>query len=72
MIRLIVRAKDAGAAAHVGGPVDIDYRTFDVEAPALEAFLRGADPTAYTHRHVVGVEVLPIPTPTQEPGHERN
>lgn len=62
MLRVIVRAKDASAAAHVGGPVDVEYRTFDVDAYGLEAFLRGADPTAYTHRQVVGVELLPLPT----------
>ena len=63
MIRIIVRAKDAGAAAHVGGPVDVTHATFDVEAPTLEAFLRAKDGDPYCHREIVGAEVLP-PTPT--------
>lgn len=66
MIRVLVRTNDNGAAVHVGGPVNISYRTFDVVAPALEAFLREYEAPTYTHREVVGVELLSIPTPTQE------
>lgn len=40
MLRVIVRTSDTGAAAHVGGPVEVSVRTFDIEAADLEQFLR--------------------------------
>ena len=58
MIRIVVQVADAGMAAHVGGPVQTWCKTFDVEAPELEAFL-GKDPNnTYREKHVVGVEVV--------------
>jgi hypothetical protein len=56
VIRIIVRSSDCGAAANVGGPVYTDYRTFDVDIPELEEFLR--EQRTYLVREVVGVEVL--------------
>jgi len=67
VIRLIVRTNDFGAAANVGGPVNVTFQTFDVGAPILEAFLRAKDGDLYCRREVVGVEVLCHP---QELGDE--
>lgn len=63
MIRIIVQRTDAGTAAHVGGPVMTTYRTFDIDHPALEEFLRGGD--SLDVREVVGSEI-----PTTEPRHD--
>lgn len=61
-IRIIVRTDDAAMACNVGGTVLSEFRTFDVELPELEAFLRGqpvAHPsTKYDHRQVIGVEIV--------------
>jgi hypothetical protein len=54
VIRVICRETDINDAAHVGGPVHVTYRTFDVELPEVEAFLREA--TEWQIRDVVGVE----------------
>jgi hypothetical protein len=56
MIRIIVRTSDCGAAAHVGGPVDLSFKTFDVSIPELEQFL--SEKRDYSAREVVGVEVI--------------
>lgn len=58
-LRLIVRTDDAGMAAHVGGDVLTRWRTFEIEAPELELFLRAERDTSLCHRQVVGVELLP-------------
>jgi hypothetical protein len=56
MIRITVRTDDAGMVAAVGGgAVLTQYKSFDVEAPALEAFLRVND--NYTQRQIVSYEV---------------
>jgi hypothetical protein len=58
-IRVIVQTCDAGMAANVGGSVMTTYRTFDVEAPELEAFLRGDLPSRdYSFRQVSGWELI--------------
>jgi len=64
MLRVVVETCDAGMAANVGGRVDCSVRTFDIEAPELEAYLReftdaGKQGQMYWHRRAVGVEVLP-------------
>ena len=70
MLRVVVETCDAGMAAHVGGSVEKQVRTFDIDVPELDAFLReytkaveaakDADTGGlYWHRQVVGVEVLP-------------
>lgn len=57
MLRLIVRTDDAGMAVNVGGSVLVQYRTFDVDLPEVEAFLGRVGNLA--HRQVVGVELVP-------------
>ena len=58
MIRVVVQTCDAGMAANVGGSVHSSIRTFDVEAPELERWLR-QDSGVYVHRQVTGVECIP-------------
>jgi hypothetical protein len=57
MIRIIVQTDDASMAANVGGNVLTTMRTFDVELPELEEFLRGAD-KKYMHRQAIGIELI--------------
>jgi hypothetical protein len=61
VIRIIVRTDDAAMAANVGGNVQTDYRTFDVDAPAVEAFLAEVKGKNLLY---VGVEVL-LTTPAE-------
>lgn len=56
-VRIIVQQTNAAAAAHVGGPITTEYRTFDVEAPELVAIMRSSL-DQFCHRSIVGVEVL--------------
>lgn len=55
MIRIIVCNADHNVAAHVGGPVHVQYRTFEIDAPEVERYLASAP--QYIERSVVGVEV---------------
>ena len=55
-LRVIVRSVDEGAAAHIGGPVDVDYKTFLIVAPSVEEFLRSN--SQWLKRRVVGVEIV--------------
>jgi hypothetical protein len=59
MLRIIVRTVNTSAAAHVGGPVEIQHTTFDIEAPEVEKFLLEPKQQGwqYAGRDVVGVEV---------------
>ncbi|MGY3588061.1 hypothetical protein [Bradyrhizobium sp. USDA 4350] len=59
-LRIIVRTDNAVQAAHVGGAVDTRYRTFDVDLPEIEAFLRdgGISENSFLIRQVVGVEIV--------------
>ena len=59
MIRVIVQTDNAGMAANVGGNVHTSLRSFDVDMPELEAFLR-EDQGTYGHRQVIGVEVRDV------------
>lgn len=61
MLRIVVRTDNAGMAANVGGAVHTEYRTFDVDLPEIEEFLRepGAKRMTYTQRQVVGIELKP-------------
>lgn len=61
MIRLICTEVDAGAAANVGGPVNVYHKTFDAELPELEAWLREPKKMSwsYTDRMFTGIELLP-------------
>lgn len=56
-IRIIVTTTDAGAAANVGGPVHVTHKTFDVEAPEVEAFV-AEKMRPFQYRSIVGVEVI--------------
>jgi hypothetical protein len=65
-LRIIVRTDDAGMASNVGGSVLSEFKTFDIDAPELEAFLReytgrSKTGTCFWHRQVIGVDVLPAP-----------
>lgn len=62
-IRIIAVEHNYGAAANVGGPSHVTHKTFDVEAPELEAFLKPRPGDSYSERSVVGVEVLKEQTP---------
>jgi hypothetical protein len=57
VIRVVVETCDAGMAANVGGSVHREIRTFDIEATALEAFLREPG-HSLQHRQVIGVEII--------------
>lgn len=60
-LRLIVRSVSKGAAANIGGPVETEHRTFDVEATKeVEDYL--LEPIHmndhWTSREIIGVEVI--------------
>jgi hypothetical protein len=59
-LRIIVCDVDSGYACNVGGPVAVNYRTFDIDAPEVEAFLREPSEKkwSYSQRTISGVEVL--------------
>lgn len=69
MIRVTVQTSDAGMAANVGGHVQVEFKSFDISAPDLEAHLREYSEakkrkqSLYWQRCVIGVEVLPIANP---------
>jgi hypothetical protein len=52
MIQIIVQQDDAGMAANVGGHVLTTHRTFTIDAPELEAYLK--ENINYTHRQIIG------------------
>jgi hypothetical protein len=61
MIRVIVATADACMAANVGGPVHVDYRSFEIDAPELEAFLAEQEQwkkDGLCQRSIVGVEAM--------------
>jgi len=58
VIRLICRESDVGAAANVCGPVNVTYKTFDLDLPEVEAWLRKTE--MYIAREMVAAELLPI------------
>lgn len=56
-LQVIVRDDDAGMAAHVDGAVvKTHWKTFVIDAPELEAFLKQELPSLI-QRQVVGVEI---------------
>lgn len=57
MIRVVVETCDAGMAANVGGSVHRSVRSFDIEAPEVEAFL-AEEMHSLSHRQVIGVEII--------------
>lgn len=56
-LRVIITTSDATAAAHVGGPVNVTHKTFDIEAPEVEAFMRESM-SEFCNRVLVGVEII--------------
>lgn len=60
MIRLIVREDNCGMAANVGGDIHTTYKTFDVQLPELEAYLR--EKATWAERRLVGAELLETDT----------
>lgn len=59
MIRILVRSDYAGMAVNVVGSVHTEHKTFDVEIPELEKYLRESNGT-YSHANVIGVELLEV------------
>jgi hypothetical protein len=68
VIRIIVQTDDAQMAANVGGHVHTEHRTFDVDLPELEAFLREPHDQkwTYAHRQVIGVQLCAPAAPLGE------
>lgn len=64
MLRVVVRTDNAGMAAHVGGAPITTWRSFDIEAPMLEAFLR-EELGDFAHRQAAGVELMHPEDPEQ-------
>mgnify|MGYP001580416093 CR=1 FL=1 len=63
MIRVIVRTVNSSMACNIGGPgapVFTSYRTFDIDVPELELFLREPANERWEciERCVVGAEIL--------------
>ena len=58
MLRIVAKLDSCGMAANVGGSTLSTFKTFDVELPELEAYLRSCDDQTYMHVQVIGVEVL--------------
>lgn len=56
-IRIVVREDDATMSVNCGSLVQSYCKTFDIEAPELEKFLRQAE--GYVARTVTGAEILP-------------
>lgn len=65
MIRFICHEVDSGCAENIGGPVDVEHRTF-TDAAKLEAWLRYEDKprlrdSHYNRRQVIGAELVEVP-----------
>ena len=58
MLRIVIQTSDCSAAANVGGPVYTDTKTFTVCLPEVEEYLRAHPTTTFSHRQVIGVEIL--------------
>jgi hypothetical protein len=58
MLRIIIRSN---LKLESSNHVDITYRTIDIDAPEIEAFLSegGMNENSFLLREVVGVETLP-------------
>ncbi len=57
MIRIICANNDFADAANVGGPATVTHKTFDVELPEVEAWLR--EHVKYHSRSFQGIELIP-------------
>ena len=58
MLRLLLKHDDAGMAANVGGSVLTTFKTFDVEAPEVEAWLKLPEGNIYAQVQIIGVELV--------------
>jgi hypothetical protein len=57
ILRIICVSVDCNAAAHVGGPVKVTHKTFDISAPPeLVAWINAGG--GYLDRSIQGVEVI--------------
>jgi len=63
MLRLIFRETDIGAAANIGGPVNVKHETFDVDLPHVESWLRKYEGNQWTTRELVGVAIVSAAEP---------
>jgi hypothetical protein len=60
MMRIIVRSDYAGMAVNIGGAVETEFKTFDVDLPEVEQYLRAVKDNpkdVYSQRQVAGVEL---------------
>lgn len=57
MVRLILRESDVLDAVNAQGPVIITYKTFDVDLPEVEEWLRSSN--GYKRRELIAAESLP-------------
>lgn len=58
MIRIICAETDANFSGHVGGPPSVLHRTFEVDLPEVELWLKDANNNAYLNRSFVGIEII--------------
>lgn len=56
MLRVVFQRIHTGAACNIGGPVTSSVRTFDVDLPEVEQFMRSED--KWNDVNVIGIEVL--------------
>ena len=61
MIRVIVQIIDVACSVNVGGPVETRVKTFDIEIPEIEEYLRKVDKQNYTNWLITGFELLDKP-----------
>lgn len=67
MLRLIVQDMFATMAVNVSGArAELIYRTFDIDAPDLEAYMRQSG--LYRQIQIIGAEVIVQPTPEARDG----
>ncbi len=60
MLRIIIETIDYGTAANLGGPVNIIHKTFDVDLPEVEKYLRLQN-DRWSHGRVTGIEIVEAP-----------
>jgi hypothetical protein len=58
-MRLHLWQSDAGMAANVGGPARVTYKSFDVDLPEVEHWLRAQNKMNYVERGFHGIELIP-------------
>jgi hypothetical protein len=58
MLRIICRRSDDCCTVNTGAPPLIEHRTFDVDLPEIEAWLRSNPEFKYEQKQVIGVEII--------------